>query len=112
MRRARWAALALLLAGWAMEPPGWEKPGADDDRRALDLAECASLARNEMRSHRGLAREGASEPDTATIGRDEDAAVTRRLREADAQARRGELISDCMRAKGYAPAREAAGRSA
>jgi hypothetical protein len=97
MRRVRWAALGLALAACAVEPVGWEKPGADDDQRALDLAECASFARNEMRSHRALAREGAA------IGREEDAAVMRRLREADAQQRREELIGDCMEAKGYAP---------
>lgn len=112
MRAARWAATALVLAACAVEPVRWDKPGADDDRRALDLAECASLARNEMRSHRSLAREGAPEPDAATIGRNEDLSVMRRLREADAQERRQELIGDCMRAKGYAPAPAAGGRSA
>jgi hypothetical protein len=96
MRGARWAALALALAGCAAEPARWEKPGADDDRRALDLAECASLARNEMRSHRALARE-----EGAMVGRTEDEVVMRRLREADAQERRDKLIADCMQAKGY-----------
>ena len=108
MRMAAVTALALALAACAA-PARWEKPGADDDRRALDLAECASLARNEMRSNR--ARERAPEPDRAAIGRNEDAAVARRLGEADAQERREALISDCMRAKGYGLA-AAQGRSA
>ena len=103
MQAARWAALTLMLAACAVEPVRWEKPGADDDRRALDLAECTSLARNELRSHRALAREGGVQSDAAEIGRNEDAAVMRRLREADAQQRREELIADCMLAKGYAP---------
>jgi hypothetical protein len=54
-----------------------------------------------MRSHRAIAREGPLEP---------DAAVTRRLREADAQERREALIADCMQAKGYSRAPETAGR--
>lgn len=112
MRTARWAAMACVLAACAVEPVRWDKPGVDDDRRALDLAECEALARNEMRSHRSLAREGASEPDAAAIGRNEDASVMRRLREADAQERRQELIGDCMRAKGYSRARAPGGRSA
>ena len=112
MRAARWAATALVLAACAAEPLRWEKPGADEDRRALDLAECASLARNEMRSHRALSRDLGRESDVATIGRNEDASVMRRLREADAQERRDELIVDCMRAKGYSLARGASGRSA
>lgn len=110
MRMAVVAATAALLAACAA-PARWEKVGADDERRALDLAECASFARNELRSHRGAVREGAPEPDAATIGRNEDDAVRRRLREADAEDRRAELIGGCMQAKGYGLAR-AGGREA
>lgn len=110
MRTAIAAALTALLAGCAA-PAAWEKPGASEERRALDLAECASFARNEMRSHRAAARERTPEPDAASIGRNEDAAVQRRLREADAEDLRGELIASCMGAKGYSAAR-AGGRAA
>ena len=108
MQGARWAALALALAACAAEPVRWDKPGVDDYQRSRDLATCASLARNEMRSHRALAREEGLGSDSAAIGRSDDAAVTRRLREVDAEERRAKLIGDCMRAKGYSPAAEAA----
>lgn len=111
MRMAAILATAAGLLAACAHPVVWEKTGASDERRATDLAECSSLARNEMRSHRMSARESASEPDKATIGRNEDAAVLRRLGEADAAERRAELIADCMRAKGYAAA-SAKGRDA
>jgi len=104
MRTAIAAALAALLWGCAA-PAAWDKAGASEERRALDLAECASFARNELRSHRATARERAPEPDAASIGRNEDAAVQRRLREADGEDLRGELIASCMEAKGYSTGR-------
>lgn len=107
MRRRFAAALALALFGCA-QAVVWEKPGADDDERALDLAECASFARKELREQATLAPEGTA-PDAATVGRNEDASVLRRLREADAARLREELIARCMTAKGYAPARNGDG---
>lgn len=106
-RKLAAAALALPALGCAA-PVAWEKPGADDEQRALDLAECASFARGELRREAVPAPEGTA-PDAATIGRNEDAAVARRLQEADAGRLREELIARCMTAKGYEPAREAGG---
>ena len=105
MRFVTLAALAVLLAGcsYFSTTQAWTKPGATPEQAQDDLDTCKAIAR---------AAEGNDEridQDTsATIGDSAQGAVDTELSQNMSSQRSGkrtsDIIDDCMRQMGYAPA--------
>jgi hypothetical protein len=105
MRFVTIAALALSLAGcsYFSTTQAWTKPGTTPEQAQDDLDTCKTIARASEDNDENIDRDTA-----ATMGDSGQGAVDTELSQNMSSQRSGkrssDIIDDCMRQMGYAPA--------
>ncbi len=105
MRLLPLAALAVLLAGCSLfsTTQSWSKPGATPEQAQADLDACKEIAWAEEDSDAKIDQDTAVTMDDNAQGA-VDTELSQNMASQRAGKRFGDIVGDCMRQLGYAPA--------